>query len=501
MLKNNKTLHITLVMLLSAFITGNACATKRTFTVQHVGRGRLYGTLTGIGETRISFIDFNFPRRLKKGQTYTFDDANSQGRRFMRLQQPKPKVKQRKTTSRKPSAPRKRQRKHRKHGKKYTSRLFPQFRDPVGDVLGIKKGKTGNFKQREEAFKRSKGRYASLVRKMAGNYRTYSYEELNSLVRQSPLKNLRGGAKGTIRNIRGKSIQQIIAEIQDLSKAAIQSASTTSGLEGGMQKPTSLLRNMQQHAVQGETVATCLLWGDILRKYYSPVVDYLGGVHMFSSKQPDFNKLKIGIQTNTAIAYQADMPNFQKGGGHFSPKMKTRVPHLRRTNDRRRTNQIMAFALNFNKGNLRGKKQAFEDRAKELLRRQYLMTVWAAYQNGIRDVYFTLLGGGAFGNDPQWIHDAIYNNPELAQFIQLTGINVYVVYPTKRQTPQTSPKAGPARPAQLRRPPRRPAPPRPTARAPRRPAPSRPTTRPTRRPATSTKSRKRKIIVPRRKRR
>lgn len=53
----------------------------------------------------------------------------------------------------------------------------------------------------------------------------------------------------------------------------------------------------------------------------------------------------------------------------------------------------------------------WEPFARLVLEAAYEATLWAAVDNAARGgsptVYLTLLGGGAFGNDPAWIHDAI----------------------------------------------------------------------------------------------
>jgi len=54
---------------------------------------------------------------------------------------------------------------------------------------------------------------------------------------------------------------------------------------------------------------------------------------------------------------------------------------------------------------------AWEPFARLVLEGAYEATLWGAVLNarrgGSRVVYLTLLGGGAFGNEPAWIHDAI----------------------------------------------------------------------------------------------
>ena len=192
---------------------------------------------------------------------------------------------------------------------------------------------------------------------------------------------------------------------------------------------------MQQHAVQGETVATCLLWGNIDRKYYTPPQNYLKHVTKFNKDKsiqyptkgnaykPNFDNLKIGIHKDTTIAYKGDMDGFKKGYKNIFG-----FPFLKRTKDQRKTTQIMSFAFNFGHGFLANKTKhpIYSKMTQELLTRQYLMTIWVAYLNGIKTVYLTSLGGLAFKNDPVWIKKAIYN-PELQNFIRKSGMEVYLV--------------------------------------------------------------------------
>jgi len=347
------------------------------------------------------------------------------------------------------------------------SRLFPQpkGKDMVQEMLGVA----------EEELKENTQKYQERVKQNAGAYHLYNYAQLKESIegeqtQEKTPKSL--GGTGEVKRIFGKSIQQIISE-EDLENAAIQSASTRYGLEGGMNNSNALLKNMQYCAVQGETAATCLLWGNIDRKYYRDRQDYLKDVFNYDDNghivypktnesgqlnyKPNFNNLKIGIQTNTAIAYQADTVAHRQGKYSHAHGINVNFPYLTRTNDDRKTAQIMAFALNFSPKHghpdLKDKQNNpnLANIAKELLKKQYLMTVWTAYKHNIRDVYLTSLGGGAFANRSEWIREALASE-ELVNFVHSRRMNVFIVDPRQKRRSSGRPMssaAGPAR--QIRR--------------------------------------------------
>ena len=370
MIKSKK---IVILAALSTLIAGQAYSAIITFKMMGKNEDDKGVYLTGTvkeGNARYQYAKiyitrterrkrgFAFDKVLKPGDIYSFDDKNRTKKRYFNWN------------------------KFHVEEKFTKSRLFSGFQDLFKPVFGAYEY---NFRK---AIKRNK----RTVQKYAGEYYEYTYESLRREVQRSRKRNLTffrwlyrylRGSRGSFTVIKGKSIQQIITE-KNLSNAAIQSASTSTSLEGGMHKRKSFLSNMQQHAVQGETVSTCLLYGTIYRKYYLGARNYLPGLVSFYSGKighftPDLNKvLKIGIQKNTTIAYKADMKRGLKN--EFG------LPLLQRTQDKRKISQIMAFALNFKHKILRGKEKIYEKLAKELLMKQYLMTIWVAYLHGIKKV-------------------------------------------------------------------------------------------------------------------
>jgi len=402
----------------------DAKGTYITGTVHKVGdkirKAKIYISRTEKGKQ-----GFKFDRILKRNNKFYFDDKNEARANYF--------WKNLFYLDHTPSHKKKYTHKKKKHGpKNQTSRLFPKYQDLFQPILGVS----------ENTFRKNTGKYKKEIKKYAGKYSTHTYRDLKNQYHMA-----QGNKRdGFLRTIRGHSVQKIIADPSkvpgidprdyNLSKAAFQSASTVAGLEGGMHKPQSYLSNMQPHAVQGETLSWCLAYGIIDRKYYHKVNNYLPGlvkfyneaipVHKFDYRR-NIDDIKIGIQRNTTIAYEGDMKQFSNQKGYFSPKLNKLLPYLKRAKGQRRTNQIIAFALNFGKKRL-GKYKYKEEFAKAVLKRQYLMTIWIAHYYGIKTVFLTNLGGGAFKNDQKWIDDAI-NNKELKNFIKTHGMRVYLVKP------------------------------------------------------------------------
>ena len=428
-MKNYKKMAI--ITILTMLIAGQIYAAIITFHITGEGsnvKGRFLTGTERIGQGLISQVRvyftrnkkgvtaFQFGRRKKAGDTFSFDDSNttmlkiwkSNREYIVGAQQTRPIHKRPKSKSKK--------------SKKKRSRLFYKgYQDMFKPVFGFE----------EETFRSNKNNYKSQIKRLAGTYKEYTYKQLKDLVQKNK-KNF--GGKGFIRKI-SKPVQQIIAEEKDLSNAAIQSASTVAGLEGGMYKIGSRLNNMQGGAVQGETVSACLLPGIIDRMYFEETFRkgyYPGLIRYFypnKGKNFDWKKnidnMKIGLQKGVTIVYEADMAGFAKGEAfRHSRRPNVPIPYLRKAKAKHRTtSQIISFAINFGKVPKTRENLAF---AKELLIRQFLMAVWVANINDIRTVYLTLLGGGSFDN-PKHLIDAALNNPELIRFINETGMYVYVV--------------------------------------------------------------------------
>ena len=99
----------------------------------------------------------------------------------------------------------------------------------------------------------------------------------------------------------------------------------------------------------------------------------------------NFNNFKIGFHSNIQVT-----SGLAQGDQHqtfYDPNQLI--------------NQVFAAAINM------GQYRDAEEQAKLILKWTYEATLKAAFCKGKKRVFLTRMGGGAFGNDPRWIEDAI----------------------------------------------------------------------------------------------
>jgi len=128
--------------------------------------------------------------------------------------------------------------------------------------------------------------------------------------------------------------------------------------------------------------------------------------HVDPERDDDYQKVKIGWHGDVQVSH-----GFKYGDKHDKLQNK----HI--------INQVFTGAVDFRQG---GKKKNFKHKlwAKEILKAAYEGTLRAAFIKKKKKVVLTLIGGGAFENDQEWIYDAI---ARMADFIEKSGLEVTVV--------------------------------------------------------------------------
>jgi len=148
-------------------------------------------------------------------------------------------------------------------------------------------------------------------------------------------------------------------------------------------------------------------------------------IEFFKSIGMDFNDLKdikVGIQTNVQVT-----SGLKKGGKITLCKSPEQV-----------INQVFTCGVN-----LGGKNAVYahipevKELAKYMLKGAYRATILSAIENsqtqpahykGKDKLYLTLIGGGVFGNDHDWITEAIYS---CADLIKKAGLQIYLIIYSK----------------------------------------------------------------------
>jgi hypothetical protein len=328
-------------------------------------------------------------RHTQSGNTYTLKNWNPKGQPLHPWEQ--------KVT--KPYQHPKKLKKLAYHSKK-ASRLFTNYKDILGDLTNLTEKDFVKLSQTQKnKF------FSTFIEPNAGKYYEYELTDIN--LKTDTLKPLVN--KGFFKVLYDTQVQEILG-MDKFENSAIQTASTRYALEGGMEKPSSLLNDTQTHAVQGETGSVGLYYGFFARKYSLPIKDLLRGT-----------LFRIGYQRDTKAAYEADMTK-QKNSFHL----------LKKTSKSRNFDQVVSFAVNLNPKHLGFKpSQQEKNFAKHVLFATYDLSVRAAFLNGRKTLFLTLVGGGAFENDHQWIYDAIKNT---LPFIVRKNMSVYLVIPDKQST-------------------------------------------------------------------
>ena len=236
--------------------------------------------------------------------------------------------------------------------------------------------------------------------------------------------------------------------------AVFQIASTLYGpLEGGMSQYSAKLGEMLKHPVQGEWASVGAAGATIFRKYFMPTVNFLRRrdsmglikdppyyylLHNLSRKAPLIvendgkarvdrlaianYKFDIGDSKKVGIfAQKADVTSSYGGRGRGPASELTALRPGEQT-----VFQIFASAYDMNYKGAHANKNV-EAFSKMLLRGMYRGVIKKAYQLGAKNVYLTLLGGGAFRNNITWIGEAL-NDPDLIDFIKKAGLTVNLIY-------------------------------------------------------------------------
>jgi len=335
------------------------------------------------------------------------------------------------------------------------SRLFPGFQDFVKILLKVPEGKINNW---FVALARGDNRYIKniiglviILSKRAGEYKEHSLADTTEDA--DPIEGREG--QGTFKFVFGKSIQEIIRDSIDqginLEDWAFLSASTRFGVEGGMEDLRQMLIEMQMHAVQGETVATLLILGNIFRKYVYPyleqIYEHLKQAHRTETSSGkfikqhldrkkqlrrgagqginleedvhgirDMDQIRMGVQRRTEISYQAGDGTYNNVFGY---------PTLVRAPRGHYTTQLIGFAESY-----RGRRRPGEY-GKEKVKAQFELAVRLSVLYQTPNLALTHLGGLAFRNPPEWLDEAITD--EILRFIIEKGLTVEFVIPSSRQ--------------------------------------------------------------------
>jgi hypothetical protein len=284
-------------------------------------------------------------------------------------------------------------------------------------------------------------------------YKQKGWDKLAGWHFHTPLRDLRRKTtkpfkqRGFFRVLYGTSIQEVVAGTAkykgqkiDTIDSAIQSASTNMTVEGGMHKRGSRMYKMQKHAVQGETLAVMFPYMSTYLQYIADrsTLDLLKdqpflknpGHKEFKANKVEYDKIRIGYIKNTRLAFEAD-PNTSHNFTH--PKSKISFPRLVKTNKTHNYGIIKSFAINLNK--YKDIKRKYPktygqtvEAAKRVLNAIFEGAVRISHINGAKTVFLTPVGGGAFGNDLQWIYTAI---EKIVPYCKQNNMKIYLVIPSK----------------------------------------------------------------------
>jgi hypothetical protein len=232
--------------------------------------------------------------------------------------------------------------------------------------------------------------------------------------------------------------------------AFFQIASNFNALEGFMGDYSQDLSRMNHGPVQGEEAVMATMPAAIYRRYVLPRINLLSNLNSFFTVNTPRNStpvitgavskaiptpaqlggLKVGVHRNIAVAsgYNDDNATVLLVGG------KRRIPAYNKWMDLKnplRVSHIYTAAHNIN---LHHRKDIqlgnaavntiHRAIARTLLIASYEATVLAAIDAGARTLILTMLGAGAFGNDPLWIVEALQR---LEDVIIASGMNVILI--------------------------------------------------------------------------
>lgn len=286
-------------------------------------------------------------------------------------------------------------------------------------------------------------------------FRVYNHIALDKYARSRPA--FRTFPRFSI--LTGRSVQDLMISHPSLTNphelVAYQSASTNDSFEGGqgilayffdkvfdtgLVDFTTLLSDMQQHAVQGETVASMFFLGSVYRMLLSMANMLAFGQPI--QLDPDgvlYDRSTGRFQTLTAFPGGVERSLDRVCIGFQLPGQVSFVAQDRRIADDRAAISQNSPALDFNRRLLdagwgtsfsyclkglvdrrdrtrpyRAKYQDFFRRTARILDIQTLGFVQAAFINGHRTVVLTGLGLGAFQNPLEWFGPALQRTLEFA---------------------------------------------------------------------------------------
>lgn len=287
-------------------------------------------------------------------------------------------------------------------------------------------------------------------------FRVYNHIALDKYARTQPAFR-RSFPRFTI--LTGRSVQDLITTHPSLTNpnelVAYQSASTNDSFEGGqailayflskifdsgIRDFTTLLSDMQQHAVQGETVASMFFLGSVYRMLLSMANTLaFGGPIQLDPDGVFYDPTTGRFQTLTIFPGGVDRSLDRVGIGFQLPGQVSFVAQDRRIADDRGGLSKNSPALAFNpwpinagwgtsfsyclkgmvdrrdsKRPFRAKHQDFFRRTARILDIQTLGFVQAAFINGHRTVALTGLGLGAFQNSLEWFEPALERTLQFA---------------------------------------------------------------------------------------
>lgn len=296
--------------------------------------------------------------------------------------------------------------------------------------------------------------YDEKIETWAGKYRQYSLKYLRKHENDhGPFTSY-----GCFEIMPETTIQEIMGN-KGFRDAVIFSASNVNTLEGGMGKKNSLLIEMSNHAVQGETVKTCAPFCDIENKYFprykkfgkgQPInllnaikgfkVSKTGKINSIPKKltETDYENICIGYRNSVRPYYGADREHsYKHANGLVTPMLKKieldyegQLPW--------NLDIAMAFAIDLNHHHI-GKWQYnvydedVRNVAKKITNAMYELGIKAAFHNGKQKFVITLLGAGAFQNPTKWPIEGIR---KIKDFAVKKNMEIYLVIPTKKYSPE-----------------------------------------------------------------
>jgi hypothetical protein len=249
------------------------------------------------------------------------------------------------------------------------------------------------------------------------------------------------------------SVREVVADVQELhtlpinSGAAFQVASQFNLLEmvGPSITPEDGVGRYEYDQTQGPACAIACGAGTIYRNYFIPIQGRVGQTetcqidclydigNAIENKKNAYWVMKNGY----ALPTEGGLSRLNEFLLEISSSEKDRLRGLLRIgvhsdtevtfqNAGHRVTQLFCSAMPVSYG--AGTADSWKEIAKLVLEASYEATLLAARQNAVRTgnkrVFLTLLGGGAFGNKPDWIVDAILRAIGLASH---SGLDINLV--------------------------------------------------------------------------